>query len=119
MVMVAHHPAEIQPWLQMPYPGGTRGPNQDHRHHLEAKCNQCGKCNGCRGKKGTCPAWGNECDSCKGWNHYKAVYRKAPQTQGASGGARPKGGKGSKPFPGKAKKFNTHSMVLKMVLSGA
>ena len=34
---VAHHPTEIQPWLQMPYPGGTRILSRDHGHHLEAK----------------------------------------------------------------------------------
>ena len=28
---------EIQPWLQMTYPGGTRSLSRDHGHHLEAK----------------------------------------------------------------------------------
>ena len=37
MVVVAHHPIEIQPWLQMPYPGGTRSLSRDHKHHLVAK----------------------------------------------------------------------------------
>ena len=37
MVVVAHHPMEIQPWPQMPYPGGTTNLSQDHRCHLEAK----------------------------------------------------------------------------------
>ena len=36
-VAVAHHPMEIQPWPQMPYPGGTTSLSRDHRHHLEAK----------------------------------------------------------------------------------
>ena len=36
-VAVAHHPTEIQPWLQMPYPGGTTSLSRDHRHRLEAK----------------------------------------------------------------------------------
>ena len=36
-VAVAHHPTEIQPWPQMPYPGGSRSLSQDYRHHLEAK----------------------------------------------------------------------------------
>ena len=37
MVAVAHHPTEIQPWLQTPYPGGTTNLSRDHGHHLEAK----------------------------------------------------------------------------------
>ena len=36
-VVVAHHPMEIQPWLQTPYPGGTTSLSRDHGHHLEAK----------------------------------------------------------------------------------
>ena len=39
--------------------------------------------------------------------------------QGASGGTQQKQGKGSKPFSGKAKAKYAHSMVLKMILSGA
>ena len=34
---VAHHPMEIQPWPQTPYPGGTTSLSRDHGHHLEAK----------------------------------------------------------------------------------
>ena len=34
---VAHHPTEIQPWPQTPYPGGTTSLNRDHGHCLEAK----------------------------------------------------------------------------------
>ena len=37
MVAVAHHPTEIQPWPQTPYPGGTTSLSRDHGHHLEAK----------------------------------------------------------------------------------
>ena len=37
MVAVAHHPTEIQPWPQMPYPGGTTSLSRDHGHRLEAK----------------------------------------------------------------------------------
>ena len=37
MVVVAHHPMEIQPCLQMLCPGGTRRPSRDHKHHLEVK----------------------------------------------------------------------------------
>ena len=36
-VAVAHHPMEIQPWPQTPYPGGTTSLSRDHRHRLEAK----------------------------------------------------------------------------------
>ena len=36
-MVVAHHPKEIQPWPQMPYPGGTTSLSRDHRHRLEAK----------------------------------------------------------------------------------
>ena len=36
-VAVAHHPTEIQPWPQTPYPGGTTSPSRDHGHHLGAK----------------------------------------------------------------------------------
>ena len=36
-VAAAHHPTEIQPWLQMPYPGGTTSLSRDHGHRLEAK----------------------------------------------------------------------------------
>ena len=46
------------------------------------QCDRCGKCNSCYGEKGTCPAWGKECGICHGWNHYKAVCRKAAQMQG-------------------------------------
>ena len=71
-----------QPRLQTP--SGGKGNSQQ-------QCQRCGKCNGCRGKKGTCPAWGKECDICKG----------AQQRQG----------KGKKQPPGKAKaKYNAHSM---------
>ena len=37
MVVVAHHPTEIQPWLQTLYPGGTTNLSQDHGHCLVAK----------------------------------------------------------------------------------
>ena len=37
MVAEAHHPTEIQPWPQMPYPGGTTKLSRDHGHRLEAK----------------------------------------------------------------------------------
>ena len=37
MVAVAHHPTEIQPWPQTPYPGGTTSLSRDHGHRLEAK----------------------------------------------------------------------------------
>ena len=37
MVAVAHHPMEIQPWPQTPYPGGTTSLSRDRRHHLVAK----------------------------------------------------------------------------------
>ena len=36
-VAVAHHPMEIQPWPQTPYPGGTTSLSRDHGHRLEAK----------------------------------------------------------------------------------
>ena len=36
-VAVAHHPTEIQPWQQTPYPGGTTNLSRDHGHHLVAK----------------------------------------------------------------------------------
>ena len=36
-VAVAHHPTEIQPWPQTPYPGGTTSLSRDHGHCLEAK----------------------------------------------------------------------------------
>ena len=36
-VAVAHHPTEIQPWPQTPYPGGTTSPSRDHGRRLEAK----------------------------------------------------------------------------------
>ena len=36
-VVVAHHPMEIQPWPQMPYPGGTTSLSRDHGHCLETK----------------------------------------------------------------------------------
>ena len=36
-VAVAHHPMEIQPWPQTPYPGGTTNLSRDHRHRLVAK----------------------------------------------------------------------------------
>ena len=82
------------------------------------QCDWCGKHNGCKGEKGTCPTWDKECGICHGWNHYKAVCRKAAQMPGARGGTQQKMGKGSKPFSGKAKaKYNAHSVVLKMVLS--
>ena len=35
-VAVAHHPTEIQPWQQTPYPGGINL-NRDRGHHLVAK----------------------------------------------------------------------------------
>ena len=34
---VAHHPREIQSWLQTLYPGGTTDLSQDHGHRLVAK----------------------------------------------------------------------------------
>ena len=34
---VAHHPTEIQPWQQTPYPGGTTNLSRDHGHPLVAK----------------------------------------------------------------------------------
>ena len=37
MVAVAHHPTEIQPWPQTPYPGGTTSLSRDHGRRLEAK----------------------------------------------------------------------------------
>ena len=37
MVAVAHHPTEIQPWQQTPYPGGTTDLSRDHGHRLAAK----------------------------------------------------------------------------------
>ena len=36
-VAVAHHPTEIQPWPQTPYPGDTTSLSRDHRHRLVAK----------------------------------------------------------------------------------
>ena len=36
-VAVAHHPTEIQPWQQTPYPGGTINLSRDHGHRLVAK----------------------------------------------------------------------------------
>ena len=36
-VVVAHHPMEIQPWQQTPYPGGTSNLSRDHGHRLVAK----------------------------------------------------------------------------------
>ena len=90
-------------------PSGGRGSQQ--------QCDRCGRRNGCNGQKGTCPAWGKECDICHGWNHYKAVCRKAAQGQ-ANGGTRPKQqGKGKAKPPGKTKK-HAHSVVFKTVLSG-
>ena len=99
-----------KPQLRVQTPSGGKGqPKQ---------CDRCGKHNGCRGEKGICPAWGKECDNCKGRNHYKAACRKATQMQGAGGGHPQKKGKGSKPLPGKAKpKYNAQSVVLKTVLS--
>ena len=126
-VAVAHHPTEIQPWPQTPYPGGTTSPSRDHGHRLGAKeararrqCDRCGRRNGCTGKRGTCPAWGKECGICRGKNHYKAVCRKAAQMQ-AGGGAQPKfqkQGKGKSPGKnGKAKAKHAHSLVFKTVPS--
>ena len=90
-------------------PSGGRGSQQ--------QCDRCGRRNGCNGQKGTCPAWGKECDICHGRNHYKAVCRKAAQGQ-ASGGTRPKQqGKGKAKSPGKQKK-HAHSVVFKTVPSG-
>ena len=71
-VAVAHHPTEIQPWPQTPYPGGTTSLSRDHRHHLEAKEARArssaigAEDNGCTGERETCPAWGKECGICKG-----------------------------------------------------
>ena len=91
-------------------PSGGRGSQQ--------QCDWCGRRNGCNGQKGTCPAWGKECDNCHGRNHYKAVCRKAAQGQ-ANGGARPRQqqGRGKAKSPGKTKK-HAHSVVFKTVLSG-
>ena len=91
-------------------PSGGRGSQQ--------QCDQCGRHNGCNGQKGTCPAWGKECDNCHGRNHYKAVCRKAAQGQ-ANGGAHPRQqqGRGKAKSPGKTKK-HAHSVVFKTVLSG-
>ena len=84
----------------------------------QQQCDRCGRHNGCNGQKGTCPAWGKECDICHGQNHYTAVCRKAAQGQ-ANGGAHPRQhqGKGKAKSPGKTKK-HAHSVVFKMVLSG-
>ena len=89
-------------------PSGGKGSQQ--------QCDRCSKHNGCNGQKGTCPAWGKECGICHGCNHYRAVCRKAAQIQ-ASGGTRPKQGKGKPKSPGKQKK-HAHSVVFKTVLSG-
>ena len=37
MVAVAHHPTEIQPWPQKPYPGCTTSLSRDRGHRLVAK----------------------------------------------------------------------------------
>ena len=37
MVVVAHHPTEIQPWPQTPYPGGTTSLSRDRGHRLVVK----------------------------------------------------------------------------------
>ena len=91
-------------------PSGGRGSQQ--------QCDQCGRRNGCNGQKGTCQAWGKECDNCHGRNHYRAVCRKAAQGQ-ANGGAHPRQqqGRGKAKSPGKTKK-HAHSVVFKTVLSG-
>ena len=125
-MVVAHHPMEIQPWPQTPYPGGTTSLSRDHGHHLEAKeARARGSVidvadNGCTGEKGTCPAWGKECGICRGKNHYKAVCQKAAQIQGG-GGTQPKfqkHGKGKSPGKnGKAKAKHAHSVVFKTVPS--
>ena len=126
-VVVAHHPMEIQPWLQMPYPGGTTSLSRDHGHHLEAKEARArssvidvADITVCTGERGTCPAWGKECGICRGKNHYKAVCQKAAQMQ-AGGGAQPKfqkQGKGKSPGKnGKAKAKQAHSVVFKTVPS--
>ena len=94
--------------------GGKGGGNS------QKQCDQCGKHNGCTGKKGTCPAWGRECDFCNGKNHYRAVCQKAAQGQ-KGGGTQPKHqrqGKGKSPGKtGKAKAKHAHSVVFKMVPS--
>ena len=72
--------------------GGKGGKSQK-------QCDRCGRHNSCTGEKGTCPAWGKECNICRGKNHYKAVCRKAAQMQ-AGGGTQPKfqkQGKGKSP----------------------
>ena len=126
-VAMAHHPTEIQPWPQMPYPGSTTSLSRDRGHHLVAKEARArssvigmADVNGCTGKKGTCPAWGKECGICKGKNHYRAVCQKAAQMQ-AGGGTQhkfQKQGKGKSPGKnGKAKAKHTHSVVFKTVPS--
>ena len=51
-VAVAHHPTEIQPWPQMPYPGGTTSLSRDRGQPSGGKggkgqkqCDRCGRCN--------------------------------------------------------------------------
>ena len=119
MVIVAHQDPALaayavsrgfkRPQQRTRTPSGGKGSQQ--------QCDRCGKRNGCNGQKGTCPAWGKECGSCHGCNHFRAVCRKAAQSKG-SGDAKPKQQGNSKPkSPGKPKK-HAHSVVFKMVLSG-
>ena len=115
-VAVAHHPTEIQPWPQMPYPGGSRSLSQDHRHHLEAKeaslSSVIDVANAMRRREH------RECGFCNGKNHYRAVCQKAASVQ-KGGGAQPqqKQGKGKSPgkSTGKPKAKYAHSVVLKTV----
>ena len=121
-VAVAHHPTEIQPWLQMLYPGGTTSLSRDHGHHLEAK--------EARARSSVIDAVDvtaalarrelAQCGICKGKNHYRAVCWKAAQIQ-AGGGTQPKfqkQGKGKSPGKnGKAKAKHAHSVVFKTVPS--
>ena len=126
-VAVAHHPTEIQPWQQTPYPGGTINPSRDHGHRLVAKeararssAIDAADVTAALARRELVQAWGKECGICRGKNHYKAVCRKAAQMP-AGGGAQPKfqkQGKGKSPGKnGKAKAKHAHSVVFKTVPS--
>ena len=100
MVEVVHHPTKNPALATDAVFRGYKKPQQRSQTPSGGKgqpkqCDWCGKHNGCKGEKGTCPTLDKECGICHGWNHYKAVCRKAAQMQGARGGTQQKMGKGS------------------------
>ena len=124
---VAHHPTEIQPWPQMPYPGGTTSPSRDHGRHLEAKeararssVINAADVTAALARGELAQHGARSVAFAEGRITTRQSVLKAAQMQ-AGGGAQPKfqkQGKGKSPGKnGKAKAKHAHSIVFKTVPS--